>query len=1140
LTDSTAIPLPLPAASAPARERIARALLVIALLCGLSRPALPARAAPDPDPADFFEKEVRPVLLGICARCHGHQKQRGGLRLDSREAIIKGGESGPGVVPGQPGASLLIAAIGRQGELKMPPDEPLGPRQVAALHRWVELGAAWPDRRAPVAAGSSPGRSSSSGADHWSFQPLGDPRPPAAQRVGWLRTPVDAFILARQEAAGLAPSPPADRRTLIRRATYDLTGLPPTPEAVEAFVRDQAPDAYPKLVDRLLASPHHGEHWGRHWLDVARYSDTKGYVYAREERFWVHAWAYRDWVVRALNADMPYDRFVLLQLAADQVAADDPPSLAAMGYLTLGRRYLGVTHDIIDDRIDVVTRGLLGLTVTCARCHDHKFDPIPTEDYYALYGVFRSCTERLVLAARSIGASTEAQAFGREVVERLTKLDLGLAAKRQEAAARARARVTDYLLAQLELNKYPEEGFDQILASDDLVPAMVRRWRDYLARASAPADPVWSAWHAFARLPDGEFAARAAMIGRDLSRAGADGTVNAFVARAFASPPRDMQDVARRYGALLGTVETRWHEQLEGAKYAPGPPPEGLADPQAEAVRQVLYGVQSPCEVPDESIVDTEGFFTQAPLEELWKARKEFDRWLIDAPGAPPYATILVDRPLPINARVFRRGNPALLGEEVPRRFLAVLAGAGHPPFRLGSGRLELARAIIDEASPLAMRVIVNRVWMHHFGAGLVLTPSDFGSRATPPSHPELLDWLARRFIEEGRSLKWLHRMIMLSATYQQASSTPSEGLRAQVDPENRLLGRMNIHRLSFEELRDSLFAVAGDLDTRAGGGKPFDLLATPYARRRTVYGLVDREFLPGLFRSFDFANPDLHIPQRNETTVPQQALFFLNHPLPLERARALAHHPSVEKAATPEERVVRLFRLAYQRAPTSAQVVRALALVGAAAAGPDAVARTRPSVWSYGYAAFDAEAGRLADFRLLPYFTGKEWQGGPSWPDSRLGWARLTASGGHAGNDLGHAVVRRWTAPAEGTVRVASTVKHDVAAGDGVRASIVSSRFGLIKSALAHNSEATLDVPSVEVRAGDTLDFVVDRHGNLNSDQFTWTPVVSGLPAAGETAAPAHWSARDEFGDLPVPWLEPWEQLAQALLMANEFCFVD
>ena len=309
---------------------------------------------------------------------------------------------------------------------------------------------------------------------HWAFRPVAEPALPQVEEKSWIRTPVDAFILSRLEEQDLGPSPLADRRTLIRRLSFDLIGLPPTPAEVDAFVSDDADGAYERLVDRLLASPHYGEKWARHWLDLARYSDTKGYVYAREERFWVHAWAYRDWVVRALNADMPYDRFVLLQLAADQRMSGGRDSLAAMGFLTVGRRFIGVTHNIIDDRIDVVTRGLLGLTVSCARCHDHKYDDIPIEDYYSLYGIFKNCSERMKPLADLNLQDEASRKFAEELAKRQEALNGKLNQYRAEAADRVRQRVADYLTAQLELGKYPEEGFDQILSKDDLFPAFVR------------------------------------------------------------------------------------------------------------------------------------------------------------------------------------------------------------------------------------------------------------------------------------------------------------------------------------------------------------------------------------------------------------------------------------------------------------------------------------------------------------------------------------------------------------------------------------------------------------------------------------------------------------------------------------------
>ncbi|OWK40584.1 PSD1 and planctomycete cytochrome C domain-containing protein [Fimbriiglobus ruber] len=1092
-------------------------------------PILGTSAADPVEANEFFEANVRPVFVEMCGKCHGAKKQQGGLRLDSRATTLAGGETGPAVVAGQPDKSLLITAVRRKGDLKMPPDAPLKDAQIAALTRWVELGAPWPADKSTAQSGGT-----TQATTHWAFQPVRNHEPPTVREAAWVRTPVDRFVLARLEAEGLRPSQVADKRTLIRRATYDLTGLPPTPAEVEAFVRDESPTAYARLIDRLLASPRYGEQWGRHWLDVARYSDAKGYVYAREERFWVHAWAYRDWVIRALNQDMPYDRFLTLQLAADQVAPNDPPAQAAMGYLTLGRRFLGVSHDIIDDRIDVVTRGMLGLSASCARCHDHKFDPIPTDDYYSLYGIFRSCSERQVPAGGPAPKGAEGEAFARGLAERQKKLDDALALRRNEASARARARVGDYLEAQLELSKYPEEGFDQILSPNDVIPETVRRWRDYLARTAANRDRIFAPWHSFARLSPAEFLTRAAEVCKELV-ARPKNEVNPLVLAAFVVPPRDMREVARRYGSLFARVGTP--KELAGALAGgPAAPVLGHADPDEDAVRRVLFGPDSPCSVPDEPIVNVEAFLPTREIEAIWKLQAEVDRWLIRATVPSAYATVLVDRAVPTNARVFRRGNPATPGAEVPRQFLGILAGPGRQPFHEGSGRVELARAITSPTNPLTARVMVNRVWLHHFGAGLVRTPSDFGTRAEPPSHPELLDWLAQRFMADGWSLKTLHRQIMLSAVYQQASTGSTDPTTLARDPENRLLWRMNARRLTFEELRDSLFAVTAELDLREGG-KPVDLLAAPYPPRRAVYGLVDREYFPNLLRTFDFANPDLHIPQRSETTVPQQALFFLNHQLPIDRAKTLAKNPTVIAATTPEEKVARLYRLIYQRDATPTQVRASVGLVQAAEedARPTVM---RPKAWTYGYGAYDPKAGKLTSFHPLPYFTGSAWQGGPNWPDASLGWTQLTATGGHPGNDLTHAAVRRWTAPRDCVVRISSELVHDVAQGDGVRASIVSSRHGLLKSVVAHNSRVDVSVPLVVVRAGDTIDFVVDIRDGLNNDQHLWSPTISVVTVGGGTGST--WNAKTEFGGTTRPALGPWEQLAQTLLMANEFSFVD
>lgn len=1117
---------------APLRYGVRRAALLagccaLASACGAGA----ARGASDQSGVEYFETFVRPVLAESCLECHGPKKQESGLRLDRSDWARLGGERGPAVVPGDLDRSQLIAAVRREGGLEMPPDEPLEDAKVEALARWIQMGAPWPETDAPKEE-----ELAQRAKRHWAFQPIRDPSPPTAREDGWSETPIDSFILARLESEGLGPSEAADRRTLLRRLCFDLTGLPPSYDEAASFAREEAPDAYERVVDRLLASPRYGEQWARHWLDVARYSDTKGYVYAREERFWVHAWAYRDWVAASLNRDAPYDRFVLLQLAADQVAGEDRSDLAAMGFLTLGRRFLGVAHDILDDRIDVVTRGMLGLTVSCARCHDHKYDPIPTKDYYALYGVFRNCSERLT----PLASAGEADAlFAKGLREREAKLAEGMARRRAEAADRARAKIAEYLLAQTEMHKYPEEGFDQVLQEDDVIPATVRRWREHLARPERARDPVFAAWAAYAALDGEHFADRAASI--EPPAGGNDGLKwNRMVAEAFEHPPLDMRDVAARYGQVFADVDRRWRAALDKVREDGGEPPRALDDPDAEAVRQAMYGPDSPCEPPDEPIVGIEFFVPTSVTDELWKLQGEVDRWLIRSPDAPPYAVILQDRPNPADARVFRRGNPANVGEPAPRRFLQVLAGADAEPFRRGSGRLELAQAIVDPANPLTARVIVNRVWQHHFGAGLVRTPSDFGTRSEPPSHPELLDWLAARFMEEGWRLKRLHREIVASAAFRQSSVGPRDAAlaarAATADPENRLLWRANVRRLRFEELRDAFLAAAGVLDD-AVGGKPVELFTAPPARRRSFYGLVDREFFPSVLRVFDVANPDLHIPRRTETLVPQQALFFLNHDAMMEWSIRLVENLDTADTSLRERRIEELYRRLFQRKPTADEMEFACEWIESAAAEPPATVRETTFDWQYGYGSFDPASGVLASFEPLPHFTGRAWQGGADWPDERLGWVRWTAEGGHAGNDLEHAAVRRWTAPRDGRVRVRSTVVHPHKAGDGVRASLVHRGAGLIQSVRVHDSRAEVDADWIEIRAGDTLDFVVDLADNLNSDDFAWTVAIF---EEGEGAPSKTWESHADFPRDAESRLNAWQQLAQVLLLANEFVFVD
>jgi hypothetical protein len=884
-----------------------RRLLVLAVGC-LSLGATTARAL-SPQEVEFFESRVRPVLAEHCLRCHGPRKQRAGLRLDSRPAALKGGDNGPAVIPGDPANSLLLKAVRQEGDLKMPPKGKLPPQAVEALAAWVKMGAPWPQDRTAAAPAADAWRR------HWAFQPVRNPPLPPVKDRAWCRSPVDRFIHAKLEEKGLAPSAAADRRTLIRRVSFDLAGLPPTPEEVEAFVHNPDLEAYAKLVDRLLASPQYGERWGRYWLDVARYADTKGYVFFQESEFpW--AWTYRDYVIRAFNEDLPYDQFIVQQLAADRLklGADKRP-LTALGFLTLGGRFMNNEQDILDDRIDVVCRGLLGLTVGCARCHDHKFDPIPQADYYSLYGVFASSVEPTVPPLFTDPPQTAAyRKFAKELQAREKKLIDFVRAKHGELVASAKSRAAEYLMAAHALQAQPSlDDFMLLADGGDLNPRMLQRWQTFLRRTEKTHDPAWVPWHAFAVLPEKGFAPRAAALCAGFLRPDPARPVNPVVARSFADrPPRTLAEAAQRYGQLLSAADKLWQEAVRRSS---GAAPPGLPDPAEEELRQAFYGPDAAPNVAMNPVGDLDLLPDRESQAKLQELRKAVETWRATGPGAPPRAMALEDAPVPLQPYVFLRGNPNNHGPVVTRRFLACLSGPDRRPFTQGSGRLELAEAIASPDNPLTARVLVNRVWLHHIGQGLVRTPSDFGLRSDPPSHPELLDYLASRFMAEGWSIKKLHRLILLSSTYMQASDDRPDG--KHVDPENLLLWRMNRRRLDFEATRDALLAVSGVLD-RAVGGPPVRNITDPAARRRTVYGFLDRLNVPGLFRTFDFPSPDATSPQRDTTTVPQQALFLMNSPFAQESARRLLARPDVAGEKDAAKRVERLYRLLYGRPPAA------------------------------------------------------------------------------------------------------------------------------------------------------------------------------------------------------------------------------
>lgn len=735
------------------------------------------------DEFELFEKRIRPVLIERCHKCHSSQtpKPKGGLRLDQKSGLLDGGDSGPSVDLRDVDNSLLLKAISwSDGVPEMPPDSKLPDTVIADFREWISQGAAFPGDSTSQIAKPRP-VDIQAGRGFWSFQPVQEHSAPEVSQRDWPIQKLDYFVLARLEREQMRPSAKSDQKTLLRRLSLDLRGFPPTFAETQEFITEQSPDALERVVQRYLASPHYGEHWGRHWLDVARYAEDHptSESTCKPPRF---PYRYRDWVIGALNADMPFNEFVRRQLAADQL--DLPPAeIAALGFLGLSPVYHKepklsaevisvIVADEWDERLDTITRGFLGLTVACARCHDHKFDPIKTEDYYSLAGVLAST--QLVewpLEKTSLESAVALTEIQREIVDVELRYDY---AKRNRKTAQGDL---------LDLTPFDEE---------------VRIWEERL-------------------------------------------------------------------------------KVLKNTPLFQGPTANGVRD---------------------------------AGL------------WLN---GDDPAWTLLDYRPqqgrdLP----VYIRGNPSNPGKIAPRRFLEVLSSEPVQHFQRGSGRKELADAIVSDAADLTARVIVNRVWGWHFDQPLVTTPSNFGQLGDRPSHPELLDDLAARFIQSGWSLKWLHREILLSATWQQASSSPES--YQDRDPDNRLLWRMNRKRLEAEAWRDSILAVSGQLDRNMGG--PSLKIDDLQNRRRTVYGMVSRQKAADLLRLFDFPDAKRHAENRLPTTTPLQHLYFLNSPFMQQQADAVAQQILKLPSSDQEEAVRHLFRTLLLREPNGDELAESLALV--------------------------------------------------------------------------------------------------------------------------------------------------------------------------------------------------------------------
>ena len=845
---------------------------------------------------------IRPVLAENCYACHTSAK-KGSLRVDSREGLRRGGNSGPAIRPGNSAGSLLIQAVSQTHErLSMPPQGKLDSREIESLQAWIDSGAIWPDTEVdqlPVADAASHVVPPEQRA-FWSFQPVREPVVPKVGDHSWPSGPIDHFILARLENEGLKPVASADKRTLIRRATFDLIGLPPAPEEVDAFLADYSQEAFVKVVDRLLASPHYGERWGRYWLDLARYSD--GRIGARKDAPYGNAHRYRDWVVEALNKDLPYDRFITAQLAADLLPEQEQEELlAGLGFLVLAPDQ--------DDLVDVTFRTFMGLTVGCAKCHDHKYDPIPTQDFYSLKGVFASSEtwEYPLVEEEVVEAYKKAQ---QKVADQKDAIKKFIKSQSDQLADILIEQTSDYMVAVWKVTRGDHPCAQAAAAEAQLDEEVLDRWIQYLGQTEREY-PYLKEW-------DEHISAGGSL---EETRAVADRFQETVVAINLVKKELQDRNYVKLGGAKGATDQgTRQFANLEfldlqkwylWRDLAAEPHPRGSFRFKGGVV---YYGYDY---FGSEEGVEIDRFLTGEWRRHLDRLRKELKRLEEAVPEPYPFLHGYRDLEKPKDLRIAIRGDKESLGKVAPRRFLHVLSEGLPPSFSQGSGRLELAQAIANPENPLTARVMVNRVWQHHFGKGIVRTPSNLGRLGTRPSHPGLLDYLSLRFVRSGWSVKTLHREIMLSATYALSSAHQPEN--AERDPENYFLWRANlIQRLDVEALRDTILAVAGRLDRTLGGPSiPLD----ENHRRRTLYTIVSRTRPDRTLAMFDFPNPNSHNASRNVTVGPMQRLYFLNNRFVMEQAAALAERLEKEVPDPVDSRIHRAYELLYGRPPTEEEV---------------------------------------------------------------------------------------------------------------------------------------------------------------------------------------------------------------------------
>ncbi len=920
----------------------------------------------------FFESKIRPLLLSRCIECHGDTDPDGELSLTSREGLLKGGTLGPALVPGKPKESLVISAIHHDAFLKMPPKDKLPTSDLALMAKWVAMGAPWPNstavkRSSEVLPSDATTVESAEKREEqvafteeqktfWAYQPMRRPVPPDSIDDDWSRSPIDRFLFAKLRANGLTPAKPASKRDLIRRVTYDLTGLPPSVDEIESFLSDASPDAFARVVDRLLASPRYGEKWGRHWLDVARFADSNG---LDENIAYANAFRYRDYVITSLNRDTPYDRFVQEQIAGDLLAlessqpADADPSFdryAATGFLAIGAKMLAeddpvkMQMDIIDEQLSTVCQAFMGMTIGCARCHDHKFDPIPTADYYALAGIFKST--KTMENHRVVAKWFERPLAPESDLELMRKIDVEIAATEAliaQANDRCRARVAkdirssiaDALIAVLRKGESKgSEDPDKTVASESASQSpskpnpvidsqVLALWRTYFSntRKRLAKDPnataFFAPWLSALDLQGKDNAWQQIYLELESETPLRNQTPPRVREAIRASNPQSMPELAKLLASLAQQVLSD----------------EGNVPAESIKLKEELLSDASPLAGPKSEIAK---FYSED--EKATAATLGADLAAIKSRRPNPPMAMGVTEAQPEDLKIHLRGSHLVFGKLAKRRFPQILASTQAKPIEeSSSGRLELAQWMTRPEHPLTSRMIVNRVWHWHFKRGIVPTVDNFGMLGQKPTHPELLDWLANDLIAHGWSIKHLHRTILLSQTYQMGSQIASKA--TEIDPDNELRWQFQRRRLTAEETRDSILEVGAGLETTMYG----TLMKVPnhtyvnstgaggvlnYSRpRRSIYLPVIRSGMFEVLQTLDFPDPAMSSGERQTSTAAPQALLMMNSDLVHEQSLAIAQQ-LVQTSMDDRHRIQIAYRRILKRQATEEEWVAATQFV--------------------------------------------------------------------------------------------------------------------------------------------------------------------------------------------------------------------